>query len=103
MTVATAPRVELQGLSKRFGNVLAVDRVSLSIEAGTVHALVGANGAGKSTLGQVIGGLAPPGQTVQIEVDGRAGQVTRQAERNARKDGIALIAQELALVPVPHT
>ena len=49
MTVATAPRVELQGLSKRFGNVLAVDRVSLSIAAGTVHALVGANGAGKST------------------------------------------------------
>ena len=62
MTVATAPRVELQGLSKRFGNVLAVDNVSLSIAAGTVHALVGANGAGKSTLGKIIGGCDPPGR-----------------------------------------
>ena len=96
MTVATAPRVELQGLSKRFGNVLAVDRVSLSIAAGTVHALVGANGAGKSTVGKMVAG-AIPATDGRILMDGEAVQFG--SPREALDHGVAFIAQELALAP----
>ena len=50
-------RVELQGISKRFGNVQANDQVSLIVEAGTIHGLLGENGAGKSTLVKVLSGF----------------------------------------------
>ena len=92
MTVATDPRVELQGLSKRFGNVLAVDSVSLSIAAGTVHALVGANGAGKSTVGKMVAGAISPTDG-RILLDGEAVQFG--SPREALDQGVAFIAQEL--------
>ncbi len=96
MTVATDPRIELRGLSKRFGNVLAVDSVSLSIAAGTVHALVGANGAGKSTVGKMIAGAISPTDG-RILLDGEAVQFG--SPREALDQGLAFIAQELALAP----
>jgi ABC-type sugar transport system ATPase subunit len=61
-----------------------------------VHALVGANGAGKSTLGKVIGGVVRPDDG-EMYVDGRPVKYT--TPRDARSDGIATIAQELALAP----
>ncbi|MHB1906642.1 MAG: ATP-binding cassette domain-containing protein, partial [Acidimicrobiales bacterium] len=48
------------GVSKRFGGVPALTDVSLTVRAGTVHALVGENGAGKSTLGKIISGVVTP-------------------------------------------
>ncbi|MCY7321726.1 MAG: ATP-binding cassette domain-containing protein [Phormidesmis sp. CAN_BIN36] len=50
-------RVELQNISKRFGSVQANDQVSLIVEAGTIHGLLGENGAGKSTLVKVLSGF----------------------------------------------
>jgi len=90
------PLVELRGVSKRFGGVRAVSGVSLSVRAGSVHALVGENGAGKSTLAKIIGGVHEPDDG-QVVIDG--GPVQLRAPRYALALGISTIAQELALVP----
>jgi len=92
----TAPRIEVRAVSKRYGNVRAVDDVSLSIAPATVHALVGANGAGKSTLGKMIAGAIAVGEG-EILVDGEP--VEHSSPRDALEHGVALIAQELALAP----
>ncbi|HVY60541.1 MAG TPA: ATP-binding cassette domain-containing protein, partial [Planctomycetota bacterium] len=52
--------VELVGVGKRFPGVVALDGVSLRLEPGEVHALVGENGAGKSTVVKVLAGLERP-------------------------------------------
>ena len=54
------PLLRIEGLQKRFGGVVATDRVALEVESGEVHALIGPNGAGKTTLiAQISGSLAP--------------------------------------------
>ncbi len=93
---AAHPLVEARGVSKRFGGVQAVEDVSLTIAAGSVHGLVGENGAGKSTLAKLIGGVYRPDDGALL-VDGH--KVTFHAPRDALGAGIATIAQEIALVP----
>ncbi len=88
--------VEVRGISKRFGGVQALDGVSVTIQAGVVHGLVGENGAGKSTLAKVIGGVYRPDEG-ELLVEGRP--VSFHAPRDALETGIATIAQEIALVP----
>ena len=56
--------VRLTGISKRFGNFAANSNISLSIEEGFIHALVGENGAGKSTLTKIIYGMVQPSEGV---------------------------------------
>jgi ABC-type sugar transport system ATPase subunit len=88
--------VELREVSKRFGGVQALKGITMSIEAGTVHGLVGVNGAGKSTLGKIIGGaVSRDGGNLLIE--GRP--VDYRSPRDALADGIAVIQQEVTLVP----
>lgn len=94
--VSTTPLLRLSSVSKRFGGVLAVDEVDLTVHAGTVHALLGENGAGKSTLIKMIAGVHEP-DTGSITVDGQ--QVRIRGTVNAESLGIATIHQELNLVP----
>lgn len=88
--------VVVQGVSKRFGATQALDSVSLEIEAGEIHALVGENGAGKSTLGKIIGGLYVADSGV-LQVDGV--EVSNWDPPSALAAGIVTIQQELSLVP----
>jgi simple sugar transport system ATP-binding protein/ribose transport system ATP-binding protein len=84
------------GVSKRFGGVPALSDVSLTIEPGKVHALIGENGAGKSTLGKIISGVIEPDEG-SLTLGGRP--LDLRSPREAIAHGIITIAQELAIVP----
>ncbi len=88
--------VEARGIGKHYGGVAALSDVSVTIRRGEIHALCGENGAGKSTLGKIIAGAVQP-DAGQLLLDGR--EVHYRAPRDALRDGVAIIAQELALVP----
>jgi simple sugar transport system ATP-binding protein len=94
-TAGTAPAVELRGVTKRFGDVVANDGVDLTLEPGTVHALVGENGAGKTTLMSVLYGLYHPDEG-EIRVDGETRQF--HSPRDAIDAGIGMIHQHFQLV-----
>ncbi len=96
MAGLTAAHVELRDVAKQFGGVRALDGVSIKIETGTIHALVGENGAGKSTLGKIIAGAVHPDEG-QLLLDGEP--VSFRSPRDALANGIATIAQELLVVP----
>jgi rhamnose transport system ATP-binding protein len=94
--VAAGVRVEAMGIGKRYGAARALDDVSITVEPGEIHALVGENGAGKSTLGKIIGGAVRPDEG-DLLVDGQA--VRLHSPRDAIRHGISLIEQEFALAP----
>jgi simple sugar transport system ATP-binding protein len=89
-----APLLELTGVSKSFGPVIALDRVDLRIGAAEAVGLIGDNGAGKSTLVKILSGLFPP-TTGKIRFDGR--EVAFASPFDARAAGIEMIYQDLAL------
>jgi simple sugar transport system ATP-binding protein/ribose transport system ATP-binding protein len=84
------------GVSKRYGGVPALSDVSLTIEPGKVHALIGENGAGKSTLGKIISGVISPDEGT-LTFGGQS--LVLRSPREALGHGIITIAQELAIVP----
>ena len=89
------PAVDLQGITKRFPGVVANDDVDLTVEAGTVHALLGENGAGKTTLMNVLYGLyEPTAGTVRVHGETR----DFDSPRDAIDAGIGMIHQHFMLV-----
>lgn len=88
--------LEMKDITKRFPGVTALDKVSLKIKRGTVHALMGENGAGKSTLMKVLLGLYKP-ESGSIMFKGE--QVCFSGPSDALRHGIAMIHQELANMP----
>jgi ABC-type sugar transport system ATPase subunit/ribose/xylose/arabinose/galactoside ABC-type transport system permease subunit len=88
--------LEVKGVSRRFAGVLALDRVSLAVEPGQVHALVGENGAGKSTLINLIAGVLAPDDG-EILLDGKPAGLHHPVI--ARQKGIVTVHQEADLFP----
>ncbi|CAL9508949.1 Ribose import ATP-binding protein RbsA [Actinosynnema sp. ALI-1.44] len=92
----TAIPVRLEGITKSFLGVRVLRGVDLELRAGEVHALMGENGAGKSTLLKVLAGVHKP-DTGRILLNGE--EVAFAAPRDAQSAGIAIIHQELNLLP----
>ena len=96
MTLQAAPALALRGIVKRYGPLVANDRVDLTVRYGEVHAILGENGAGKSTLMQIAYGFTRPdaGQTV---VGGR--EIRSGSPLEARRAGLAMVFQRSTLIP----
>ncbi len=91
-----ALELEIIGMSKRFGDVMALQDVSMHIPAGGFHALLGENGAGKSTLVKSLVGFYKP-DAGQVMIDKR--EVEIHTPRDASSLGIGMVYQHFTSVP----
>ncbi|WP_262425571.1 ATP-binding cassette domain-containing protein [Brachybacterium sp. Z12] len=90
------PLLEVQGISKSFPGVRALQDVQFRLDAGEVLVLVGENGAGKSTLMKILSGIYQK-DAGTIRIDGREVDIAGPAE--AQRLGISIIHQEMNLMP----
>jgi len=94
-TEETPPAVRMEGITKRFGDVVANDDVDFSLEKGSIHALLGENGSGKTTLMSVLYGLYEKNAgTIHIDGEPR----TFESPRDAMDAGVGMIHQHFQLV-----
>ncbi|TDC22756.1 ABC transporter ATP-binding protein [Streptomyces sp. 8K308] len=91
---SAVPAVALRGITKRFPGVVANHDINITVQRGTVHALVGENGAGKSTLMKILYGMQKPDEGT-IEIDGERVSFTTPADAIAR--GIGMVHQHFML------
>ena len=89
---STRELLQMEHISKSFPGVKALDDVSLTVKAGTVHALMGENGAGKSTLMKCLFGIYNKDDG-KIFLDGK--EVNFRSSREALDNGVAMVHQEL--------
>ena len=90
-----APVLELRGISKRFGSVVACDRADLTVNPGEIVGLLGQNGAGKSTLMKIVLGLVPP-DAGEISIAGETRTV--RDPNHAAELGIAMVHQHFSVI-----
>ncbi|MGZ8804900.1 MAG: ATP-binding cassette domain-containing protein, partial [Microbacterium sp.] len=90
-------KLELRGITKRFGPLVANDHIDLVVEPGEIHCLLGENGAGKSTLMNVLYGLYQADEG-EIELDGVVQNFTGPGDAMAA--GIGMVHQHFMLIPV---
>ncbi|HMN11296.1 MAG TPA: ABC transporter ATP-binding protein, partial [Bellilinea sp.] len=90
------PIVEMLGITKAFGDLVASDNVSFILEKGEIHALLGENGAGKTTLMRILYGLYKA-DSGKIIIDGK--EVEIHSPKDAIANGIGMVTQHFALVP----
>lgn len=93
----TTPAVRLSGITKTFGTVVANNNVSLDVQQGEIHALLGENGCGKSTLVNVLSGIYSPDKG-SIEIVGKHCHFSSPAD--AIHEGIGMVHQHFKLVEV---
>jgi ribose transport system ATP-binding protein len=96
MEAAAVPLFRMEGVSKRYGGVKALEGADLTVETGRIHAILGENGAGKSTLIKIMSGVVAPDEG-RMSLDGR--EVRFASPAAANQAGIVCIFQELSLVP----
>jgi ABC-type uncharacterized transport system ATPase subunit len=92
---ARPPSLELIGLSRYFGDFVALDDVSMKIKPGAFHALLGENGAGKSTLVKCVIGYQPPSSGAVLLNDR---QIKFESTREAHRAGLGMVYQRFTLV-----
>ncbi|MGE3308310.1 MAG: sugar ABC transporter ATP-binding protein [Rhizobiaceae bacterium] len=90
------PLFRMQGMSKRYGGVRALEKAELSVVPRRIHAILGENGAGKSTLIKVMAGVVKPDEGT-MTMDGR--EVSFGSPAAANEAGIVCMFQELSLIP----
>src|SRR5215213_7116008 len=93
----STPLIEAQGVSKYFGSVIALEDISMQVNAGEVMCLLGDNGAGKSTLIKIFSGVHQPSEGAYL-VEGQ--EVKFSSPRDALAMGIATVYQDLAMIPL---
>ena len=96
MVAESKSGLEAIEVTKVFGDLTALDRVSLAVEPGEIHGLVGHNGAGKSTLLRVLAGVVRP-ERGHLRISGR--DVSFDGPADAIGAGISTVYQELSLLP----
>jgi simple sugar transport system ATP-binding protein len=89
--------LELRGVTKTFGSLVANDNINLKVDDGEIHAILGENGAGKSTLMNIVYGLVQP-DSGEFLVDGNP--VTIHQPADALAVGIGMVHQHFMLIPV---
>ncbi len=91
-----SPIIRLEGVTKLYGGIAALQNADFELFPGEIHALVGENGAGKSTLCKLIAGVITPSEG-RVIIDGQAAYLT--APKDAARYGISMVFQETSLVP----